>query len=151
MRVLALAISIAAALAGCGDDVTAGTSPDLSAASGAGDMAAPVEDAAVDLRVALPCGEPLMRCCDGQTPACNPATAVCNQYGVCVSCGLYPLACCPGDTCQANQTCQSDPSAGSFCYPCGHDGQPCCFSGTACVEPGTQCVVPDGGNPVCSH
>ena len=92
-----------------------------------------------------------MRCCiDGKTPACNPATAVCNEFGVCVSCGLYPLACCPGDLCQASQTCLSDPSSGSFCYPCGHAGQPCCFEGPACVEAGTSCVTADGGNPTCS-
>lgn len=144
---LAAVLLVFAALAGCDDDTTAAPPADQSVA-GASDMAAEV-DASVDL-AALPCGEPFMRCCDGQTPSCNPATATCNAYGVCVSCGLYPLACCPGDSCQADQTCLSDPSSGSFCYPCGHQGQPCCFEGPACVQPGTSCIMPDASTPICS-
>jgi hypothetical protein len=145
MRLLA-AVALALAFAACDDDTTAAPSADLSVAL---DMTTNEVDAAVDL-ASLPCGEPFMRCCDGQTPSCDPATAVCNQYGVCVSCGLYPLACCPGDTCQADQTCLGDPTSGSFCYPCGHQGQPCCFEGTPCVEAGTQCIMPDASTPICS-
>lgn len=143
-----IAVALALALAACDDDTTAAPAPDLAVSLDL--AAAPPVDAAVDLAPGLPCGEPFMRCCDGKTPACNPATAVCNEFGVCVSCGLYPLACCPGDLCQASQTCLSDSSSGSFCYPCGHAGQPCCFEGPACVDPGTSCATPDGGNPTCS-
>lgn len=148
MRLAAFAIVAAAALGACDDDTVA-PAPDLSVAL---DLAATPDDAAApDLMPPYPCGEPFMRCCDGQTPACNPATAVCNEFGVCVSCGLYPLACCPGSGCQSNQTCLGDAtSGGTFCYPCGHAGQPCCFEGPACVQPGTQCIEPDGGNPTCS-
>jgi hypothetical protein len=146
MRLLIVVAAAAAACAGCDDDTTAAPAADLSFAA---DLSMSSEvDAAVDL-ASLPCGEPLMRCCESG-PACDPATAVCNPYGVCVSCGLYPLACCPGSICQPNQTCLTDPTSGSFCYPCGHQGQPCCFEGTACVEAGTQCIMPDASTPICS-
>jgi hypothetical protein len=146
MRLAAVVLAVAAALAGCDDDTTAAAA-DQSVAS-ASDLGV-ADDASVDLAT-LPCGEPFMRCCDGKTPACNPATSTCNMYGVCVSCGLYPLACCPGNSCQSDQTCLSDPTSGSFCYPCGHQGQPCCFEGPACVQPGTSCVMPDASTPICS-
>jgi hypothetical protein len=141
--VCALVVGVAA----CDDDTA--PSQDLAVAVDlaiADDLAA-ADDAAVDLGH-LPCGEPLMRCCDTGAP-CDPATAVCNPFGVCVSCGLYPLDCCPGGICQAQQTCLTD-STQSFCYPCGHAGQPCCFVGPGCVEAGTQCVEPDGGSPTCT-
>jgi hypothetical protein len=112
------------------------------------DLATPVDQA-----VKLACGEPQMQCCisDGGKPWCNPTTGTCNQFGVCVACGIYPMACCPNGTCRDNQTCLSDPGVGTFCYPCGHDGQPCCFTGVACLEAGTSCIMPDGSVPICSH
>jgi hypothetical protein len=142
-----LVVCVVVLAAACDDDTTS-PSQDLAVTTDLAIVDLAVDDAAVDL-AQLPCGEPLMRCCE-TGPLCDPATAVCNPFGVCVSCGLYPLACCPGDVCQAQQTCLSDPTSGSFCYPCGHAGQPCCFEGPACVEAGTQCVTPDAGTPVCS-
>jgi hypothetical protein len=109
--------------------------------------------APVDLAMKLACGEPEMQCCLGDNGKlwCNPATGTCNPFGVCVACGSYPSACCPGNSCRPDQTCLDDPGVGTFCYPCGHDGQGCCFSGPACLTAGSSCVMPDGGVPICAH
>ena len=143
-------LSVVAVAAGCDDDMSGAR--DLASVD---DLAAPADDLAVPDDLAAgpdmhgPCGEPQMQCCGGIGGTCNAATSVCNAFGVCIACGIYPMACCPGGTCQGNQTCVPDPTAGMFCLPCGHAGQPCCYVGPACVEAGTTCGAPDGGNPTC--
>ncbi|MDB4971171.1 MAG: hypothetical protein JWN44_6860 [Myxococcales bacterium] len=144
----------ALACAGCDDDTTS-PARDLAVAADlaviAEDLASPADLAVVIAGpdIAVACGEPQMQCCGSFGGTCNPLTSVCNAFGVCVACGVYPLACCPGSQCSVDQTCIADPNAGSFCLPCGHSGQPCCYLGPACVQPGTSCDVPDGGGGTC--
>lgn len=155
-------LGVAIVMVGCGDGTTGAR--DLGVPDAAGDLAMGMsmmpDLAQADLSAAVidmqppPCGDPGQACClDGNGVAsCNPsstATAVCSG-GVCVTCGVYPMGCCPGGTCADQQTCITDPVAGTFCYPCGHDGQQCCYVGDECVEQGTSCVMPDGGEARCT-
>jgi hypothetical protein len=148
-----LAVVSVLVFAACDDDSTAPAANDLSVAA-TNDLAAGGDDLGeADMTVrdlAAACGEPQMPCCGGGIGGtCNATTSTCNAFGVCVPCGTYPMACCPGNLCRANQTCLPDPMTGPYCSPCGHSGQPCCYVGPQCVEPGTSCDTPDGGAPIC--
>src|SRR4051812_43902485 len=112
-----LAIVGVLVVAGCDDDATSSAGRDLAGnadlSAGADDLAAAEDLSAADLATRdLPaaCGEPQMPCCGGGVGGtCNATTSTCNAFGVCVACGTYPMACCPGNLCRADQTCLPDP------------------------------------------